>query len=177
MYICADNMALTAQSCETLQQNFHRIAKWAVENDHQLSEEKTVLMTFRRGGRPATNERIAFNDRPLIKVNCVTLQCKGYSNGQYITDRTTMAIKAIHDIKELPRMSMEAAINLFHLEVLPISTYGLQLIWEHQNTSSLRKLEKVKETYLKKASGLSKHAQSRTVYELTKDPFFIEERD
>ena len=59
---------------------------------------------------------------------------------------------------------MEAAIKLFPIKVLP---YGLQLIWEHLNTSCLRKLEKVKATYLIKASGLSKHALSRTVYELT----------
>ena len=82
MYIYADDMALTAQSCETLQDNFHRLAKWAGENDLQLNEEKTVHMTFRRGGRPATNERIEFNDRPLTNVNSfkylgVTLQCKG----------------------------------------------------------------------------------------------------
>ena len=59
----------------------------------------------------------AFNDRPLTNVNSfkylgVTLQCKGNSYSQHITDRTTMAIKAIHDIKDLPRMSMEAAIKL-----------------------------------------------------------------
>ena len=49
---------------------------------------------------------------------------------------------------------MEAGIKLFHTKVLPIATYGLQLIWEHLNTNCLRKLEKVKATYLKKASGL-----------------------
>ena len=70
---------------------------------------------------------------------------------------------------------MEAAIKLFHINVLPIATRGLQLIWEHLNTSCLRKLEKVKAIYLKKASGLSKHALSGTVYELTKEPFLIEE--
>ena len=59
MYIYAEHMALTAQSCETLQDNFHRLAKLAGENDLQLNEEKTVHMTFRRGGTPATNERIA----------------------------------------------------------------------------------------------------------------------
>jgi hypothetical protein len=69
-----------AQSCETLQDNFHRLAKWAGENDLQLNEEKIVHMTFHRGGRPVTNERTTFNDRPLTKVNSfkylgVTLQC------------------------------------------------------------------------------------------------------
>ena len=46
MYIYADDMALTAQSCETLQDNFQRLAKWAGKNDLQLNEEKTVHMTF-----------------------------------------------------------------------------------------------------------------------------------
>ena len=33
-----------------------------------------------------------------------------------------MAIKAIHDINDLPRMSMEAAIKLFHIKVLRTPT-------------------------------------------------------
>ena len=47
--------------------------------------------------------------------------------------------------------------------------------YDIRTISCLRKLEKVKATYLKKASGLSKHAQSRTVNELTEEPFLIEE--
>ena len=41
--------------------------------------------------------------------------------------------------------------KLFHTKVLPIAPYGFQLIWEHLITSCLRKLEKVKATYLKKS--------------------------
>ena len=49
-----------------------------------------------------------------------------FSDGQNMYNRVVL-----HDIKDLPRMSMEAAIKLFHIKVLPIATYGLQLIWEH----------------------------------------------
>lgn len=173
-------MALTSTCCETLQANFNRLAKWADENDLKLNEDKTVHMTFRRGGRLAAKDKITLNNRTLSIVNSfkylgITLQSKGNAFIQHVTDRTTLAIKAMYDIKDVTKMSMEAAMKLFHIKIVPIASYGLQIIWDHLGPNSLRLLETVKSTYLKKAAGLSKFAPSRAVYELTREPFLIEE--
>jgi alpha-D-ribose 1-methylphosphonate 5-triphosphate synthase subunit PhnG len=45
------DMVLTSTSQTELQAAFDRVIKWAKKNELRLNEEKTVSMTFRRGGR------------------------------------------------------------------------------------------------------------------------------
>ena len=70
---------------------------------------------------------------------------------------------------------METALRLFRLKITSIATYGLEIIWEYLTKRDFMELERIKATLLKKAMCLSKYTPSRLVYELTKEPFYIEE--
>jgi hypothetical protein len=50
-YAYADDMVLIAKSVENLQTAFNNVTKWATMNELLLNGTKTVMMTFRKGGR------------------------------------------------------------------------------------------------------------------------------
>jgi hypothetical protein len=49
------------------------------------------------------------------------------------------------------------------------------LIWEKLTKKDLARIEGVKTKFLKTIMGISKHTRSRLTYELTREPFLIEE--
>jgi hypothetical protein len=78
------------------------------------------------------------------------------------------AVRAMNDIKDLKRIALGTAVQLFRLKVVPTLTYGIELIWEYFTRKQLLELEKMKARYLK-------HTRSRLVYELAKETFFVED--
>ena len=173
----ADDMALTSTSETGLQKAFDQLVDWANENELILNAEKTVSMTFRRGGRRGT---FYMGETPLKSVISftylgVTLQTQGNIFTRHINDRVNAATRAISDIKSIGKLSLETALQLFELKVDPVATYGLENIWVHLKKQSLEKLEKLKATYLKRVLCLSKYTPSRLVYVLAREPFYIEE--
>jgi hypothetical protein len=78
----------------------------------------------------------------------------------------------MNEIKVIRQLSIETAISLFHIKISPIISYA---IWEHLSKSDLALIERVKATFLKKVLCLAKNAPSRITYELTRQPFYIEE--
>lgn len=66
-------------------------------------------------------------------------------------------------------------MKIFTVKIVPIITYGLEIVWQYLTKSNLKDLEKVKATYLKRVLGLSRFAPSRIVYELTREPMLLED--
>ena len=64
---------------------------------------------------------------------------------------------------------------LFQAKTCPIATYELELVWEMLTTLDLQRLESVKARYLKRMLGVATTTPSRLVYELSREPFFVEE--
>ena len=177
LYMYADDMVLASRSQDELQNAFNRVVKWAEENELRLNEDKTVSLTFRKGGKPAT---FYIDERPLksvsdVKYLGIILQTTGYVFTRHIQDRLNAAIRAINDIKHLNKLSIRTALKLFQLKIIPVAAYGLENIWSHLKMKHLEQLEKLKATFLKKALCVSKYTPSRLVYELTGELFFIEE--
>ncbi|KAJ4447065.1 hypothetical protein ANN_09054 [Periplaneta americana] len=81
---------------------------------------------------------------------------------------------AMNDIQYLTRISLEKAMKIFMVKIVPIITYGLEIVWQYLTKSNLKDLEKVKATYLKRVLGLSRFAPSRIVYELTREPMLLD---
>ena len=50
-----------------------------------------------------------------------------YSEG----DRMNAATRAMSDIRHLWEMSLQTALKLFQLKIVPVATYGLENIWTH----------------------------------------------
>lgn len=64
---------------------------------------------------------------------------------------------------------------LFKAKILPILTYGIEIIWEHLHEKNLATMERVKATYIKRAIGVSKYTRSRLAYLLARETFLIED--
>ena len=68
IYIYADDMTLTSTLRDALQTAFDRLVQWAQNNDLTLNRDKTVTMTFKRGGRRAAADIIHLDGQPLNNV-------------------------------------------------------------------------------------------------------------
>jgi hypothetical protein len=98
----------------------------------------------------------------------ITVLTTGFTHMQHIRDRAIAAIRAMQDIKNLNLLSLNTAMKLFRAKIMPILTYGLELIWEHLSLKNLTTLESVKSIFLNKATGTPKYTPSRLAYEITK---------
>jgi hypothetical protein len=52
------------------------------------------------------------------------------------------AVRAINNIKDMKRIALETAMQLFRVKVVPTLTYGMELIWEYLTRKQLLGLEK-----------------------------------
>jgi hypothetical protein len=85
------------------------------------------------------------------------------------------AVRAMNDVKDTKLIALGTAMQLFRLKVVPVLTYGIELIWEYLTCKQLQELEKMKARYLKRVLGVSQHNRLRLVYELAKETFFVED--
>ena len=180
IYIYADDMVIGSNSRTNLQRATYQLERWAQENKMEINVGKTVKMTFRNGGREAAEDKVYLGTEPLMTVNSfkylgMTLQTTARSFRIHIKSRAAAATKAMFDIKAISRLSLKTAMALFVAKIVPIATYGIDLIWEKLSLKDLMTLEAVKSRFLKAALGVSKHTKSRLVYELAREPFFIED--
>lgn len=182
IYMYADDMVMASKSIEKLQTSFDKLTKWAEENEFIINKGKTVQMTFRKGGRTSASDRIFYRaeQEPLKAENSfkylgMTLQTTGNTFSRHVKDKAAAAVAAMSDIKMANRLSTTTSLRLFTAKITPIVTYGLHIIWQHLSKKNLQDIENVKATYLKRVLCLSKYTKSRLCYELTREPFYIED--
>ncbi|PSN47588.1 hypothetical protein C0J52_04568 [Blattella germanica] len=176
----ADDMTLAAKNPAELQERFNHLAKWAEINGMEINEKKTVIMVFRKGGKVPKNDTITHKTANLRIVNefkylGITFQTRGTCFSIHAREKAAAATRAIRDIKHLQALSLETALKLFLAKVLPIITYGIQILWQHLKKQELEMWEKVKATFLKRALGVSRYTPSQLVYLLAREPFLIED--
>lgn len=176
----ADDMALGSHCKSDLQTALERLEQWACKNSFEINKEKTVHMVFRKGGKPAKDEKFTLQGDMLETVNTfrylgVYLQPTMTSYRIHIQERATAATKAINRIQNIGKLSLTTAMSLFHAVITPIASYGIELIWEKLTNNDLAKLENVKARFLKRVLGVGKQSPTRIVYVLAKESFFIED--
>ena len=96
-------------------------------------------MTFRNGDREA-KDRIYLGSEPQMMVNSfkylgLMLQTIAKSFRIHIKSPAA-ATKAMFDIKQILRISLKIAMSLFNAKIVPIATYGIDLIWEKLSLKS-----------------------------------------
>jgi hypothetical protein len=139
------------------------------------------MMTFRKGGKQAITDRILYGEELLglvteFKYLGIIFQMNGRNVTNHVRERAASAIAASHGIKNLSQLSMTTAMKLFDLKILPVLTYGIEIIWNHLTKSNLTDIEIVKSTFLKRAMCLSKYTPSRLTYVLARETYAIEEK-
>ena len=173
-------MALAADNIRDLHKGMDIITQWAEENDLTINGSKTELMVFRRGGRPSKEDYIICGGHTLthkrqFKYLGITMQVTGSTFSVHIKERLAAAIRSMSDIRHLPRMSLNKAMELFRVKVLPSLTYGLEVVWEYLSQKQLQELESMKPRFLKRVLGISKYALSRYAYVLARETFLVED--
>lgn len=157
-----------------------RISEWANENELVVNALKTELMVFRRGGRLAKDDYIVCGGHTLMpkqqfRYLGITMQVTGSTFSVHIKERLAAALRSINDIRHIQRMSINTAMELFRIKVLPALTYGLELLWNYLSRRQLQELENLKPRYLKRVLGVSKFSLSRYTYVLTRETFLVED--
>lgn len=176
----ADDMILGSSNKSDLQTAVNRLQEWAKENKFSVNKNKTVMMVFRRGGRIAAEDNIIMDGEEIQKVNSfkylgITLQTTARSFRIHVREKVAAAIRNMYDITNPTQLSLSTAMLLFRTKILPVITYGLELIWEQLTVSDMKVIENTKARFLKRVLGVSKMTPSRLTYELARETFLIED--
>ena len=104
------------------------MAKWADRNNLEINIEKTVQMTFKKGGKLAQGDTLYISGNKFKVLNKfrylgVTLQQTMNLFAYHIQERSTAAIKTIYGMKNLRQLSTTTAIALFQNVITQIVTY------------------------------------------------------
>ena len=133
-------------------------------------------MTFRREGNVYKTDIIFCGSEKLEIVNSykylgLTLQVRGKTFTKQIEGRCAAAIKAMFDIKMLHKLSIDTALRLFYIKIVPTVSYAHNKIWIHLTTANLKRLEAVKAAYLKSVLQLSRTAVTSLVHHRASIPY------
>ena len=82
----------------------------------------------------------------------------------HLRDRIRGAKIYFAKLRKLQCISMQASMKLLSMCVLPVVTYGLELIWYKLSTRNLAVLETVKARFLKRCLGVAEVTRNRNVY-------------
>lgn len=179
-YAYADDIAVGSKDIKKLQETINDMEDWCVKHDFEINVAKTEMMVLRNGGRAPVSAEIFIRERKLkivpdFKYLGITIQTSAKCFTKHVTEKAMQAIMAFHEIEHIRSLSLETAMALFRAKILPILTYGLEIIGPHLTVENLTTLERVKATYIKKAIGVSKTTRSRLVYLLARESFLIED--
>ena len=127
------------------------------------------MTVFRIGEQVPTLTRITIEGRIIsitkeYKYLRISLQLFANCFTKHITGKSTLATRVMQDVKFIRELSLETAMTLFKSKILPILTYGIEVIWTHPNERKLAALESIKSTYIKRVIGVAKNTRSRLVY-------------
>lgn len=137
-------------------------------------------MKFRRGGRLARSDAIRLNGELVEFVNQFTylgieLTPSVRSPTAHINERVRKAILAGLTITNPQLLSLDTALKLFDIKVGPIATYGIDLMWNNLTILHLKKIEKVKSLFVKRALCVARTTLTRLAYKLAGCKYFIME--
>jgi hypothetical protein len=79
----------------------------------------------------------------------VTFQQTSKAFALHIKDKCKCALTATYSISNLHLLSIYTAVELFHIKVSPVASYGIEIIWSFRSYRDLNNIEAVKSRCLK----------------------------
>jgi hypothetical protein len=125
-------------------------------------------MKFRKGGKLAKADTFYYGDSKLEMVNSfeylgVTFQTKG-GFSKHVLSKVNKCAVASCAIKNIPQLSLSAALQLFKIKILPIAAYAISAFWSDLTSKNFYSdLDKIKYTFLKRALCLHISTSNRKV--------------
>ena len=153
-------IVIGSKSLTKLYNTIDKVEKWCTQHKFKINTEKTEMMVFRTGEQIPTPTRITIEGRIIsiaknYKYLGITLQPSTKCFTKHITGKATQATRVMHDVKFIRELSLETAMAQFKSKILPILTYGIEVMWTPLNERNLATLESVK-LCIKRAIGMGK---------------------
>ncbi|XP_018494505.1 uncharacterized protein LOC108864068 [Galendromus occidentalis] len=176
----ADDIVIAHPNLNGLRSVLPRISTLLRARGLEINRNKTKVVKFGRSARLGKDDHLKLEGQPLEFVK--TFKYLGvrfhYSVSNFhahVEERVCQALTASYDdIKKLNRLSLDSAIILFKMKLMPVISYGLTRIWKYLTVKDLKKLEQCFTLYMKRALCLNRAARSRYVYVLSGAPLMID---
>ncbi|UYV84141.1 hypothetical protein LAZ67_X001306 [Cordylochernes scorpioides] len=144
----ADDIAIVGESKINLQIKINLLKSYLDNNKLVLNENKSKIMVFRNGGRPARHENWHWGDTPLTVASNITYLGYPFTSTNnskkvalFYKAKANTAINAtIRLIKKEKINSLKVALNLFDSVIKSILLYAAP-VWAWDNTDIIDQLQ------------------------------------
>ena len=166
----ADDIIIAHRNRLLTQNMLNLVGRILQQNGLDLNPAKTEVLKYRRGGPLGARDRFYWQGErleivPSAKYLGVRLQTSGLVFTSHIEEVVSRSLTTVYaDIGDPYGLSIETAIKLFELKLLPQVSYGLERLWEYLTTANLRTLERSFTVFMKRTLRLSRSSKSRYVY-------------
>ena len=105
----------------------------------------------------------------------IELSVTGTCFSHHVRERVSKGHKAAYAISNVSMLSLQTALSLFMISVLPVLSYGIRIAWRHLTAAQLLDMERVKASYIKRALGIPRTSSTRLAYKLAGCKYLAEE--
>ena len=175
----ADDMSVFSETREGLQSGIDNLQSYCNKWGIKVNIDKTKIVVFKKGGRPARNDAWSYNGNPLEVVSQFKyLGCQLSSSGSFnacIQSLCESGRRGLFSLKQYfhsnPEILPKMQIQLFNTMILPILLYCSE-VWGLHNTD---KIETFHLSFLKSILCVKKSTPTCFIYgELGMYPIHIE---
>ena len=166
----ADDLEAHSPDRTEIQSTLDLLDGWTQENGLDLNPGKTKVIKFRNGGHKCQDDLFWFRNSEIEMVSSyeylgITLQTT-LTFTEHIRKLKRRAAVEISSLSKLHLVSLDCALKIFHMKIMPSITYCLDIISPRLTLPQLLDLDKIKSAFLKKTLGLHISASATLAHEL-----------
>jgi hypothetical protein len=170
----ADDLVIWSTEALHIRHSLRLLSDWCNENLICVNTTKTMIVKFRKGGRLANTDQFVYEQTRLAMTPSytylgITLQCS-LSFQQHVAIKKAAGIAAVGSIREWQRLSVQAALQIYHMKILPLVSYGLDIAAKYLTANQMKQLDMVKSALLKRVLCLHRSSSSTLAHELCRTP-------
>ena len=174
----ADDLVFFSKSRGALQRCLNKLSQYCYVNSLEVNLGKTKAVKFRRGGNLCVGDRFFFNGELVQFVNSyeylgILVQSRWVFT-KHLLKKRLKASAATFMIKNLQKISLEAALKYFEVMIKPIAVYGIECFWSDLSVAQFEILDGAFFDFLKKVLGLHRSTRNRLVLMMCGFPLLSE---
>ena len=175
----ADDLVIFSNNKEDIQNSLDILSEWCLRNHLELNVDKTKIIKFRKGGRISRSDKFFYNEIeieivPEYEYLGVLLQTR-LTFTKHTCKKKRKALATIAGLKSLHEISLDVAVKIYHMKILPSVTYAFEVLSPLLTCKQLLELDKIKAAFLKKVLGLHRSASSSLVHEIAGTTFLCDD--
>ena len=176
----ADDLRFNSKTINSTQLGLNTLEKWSNENNIDVNLRKTKVIKFRQGGHLAASDKLTYKGENIEIINeyeylGVIFQPQ-LTFTKHISAKKRKAYSAIGCLgHHLQLTSIKTGMKIFRMKIAPIITYALRETAPYLKIASLKEIDRVKTTFIKRLLCIHKSASSTLALKVVSEPTFIEE--